>query len=281
MSWKWEDLADAVRRLELSPDEYVLGAHGSQLAHGDVNWVDDAELIVTERAWDELVDRGWPWLTEALHHPDIDPRAPRQGRLTATTNAPRGTYRAKPGELISRAERVDGLPVVPPDLLQATNPSRFEVVRRHLAASSAGLVLVVLAVGYGIQILFGAGIQHLAFLTTEVQATVTDRTSAGECGGGGDPPRQQKPQSDLTLTWSQDGDEQSAVHRACDTDLLEGDQTSAWITPSDDVAALYSPWLAHLYAWIVLLFLGAVMAVGGVVMLISRTVKRARADGAG
>lgn len=188
MSWTWADLADAVRRLELPRDEYVVGAHGSRLARGDVAWVDDAELIVTERGWSELVDQGWPWLTDALHHPEIDPRAPRCGGLTATRSAARGTYRAKPKELISRAEWVYGLPVVPQELLQASNPSRFEVLRRHLAAGSVGVALAALAFGYGIQLLFGAGFQHLAFRTTEVQATVADRADAGECGGGG-PPR--------------------------------------------------------------------------------------------
>ena len=80
------------------------------------------------------------------------------------------------------------------------------------------------------------------------------------------------------LTWIQDGEERSAVHRVCDTDLLEGEQTSAWVTSGDDVSALYPPWLAHLYAWIVLLFGGAIMAVGALIVLISRAVKRSRAD---
>jgi len=278
VSWTWEDLADAVRRLELPRGEYVVGANGSRLARHDLDWIDDAELIVTERGWNTLVDQGWPWLTDALHHPDIDPRAPRCGGLIATRSGAGRTYRAKPEELVARAAWVDGLPVVPPDLLQATNPSRFEVARRHLAASSAGVVLLALAFGYGIQILFGAGLQHLAFLTTEVNVTVTDRDGAGYCGGGGDPASQRKPQSDLTLTWTRDGDEHSAVHRVCDTDLLEGDRTSAWVTPGDDVAALYSPWLAHLYAWALPLFMGVVGGAALLVAFVARKVKRARAE---
>lgn len=262
MTWTWDQLGDVVRRLALPPREYVLGASGSRLALGSADEADEVELLVTERGWTELEQRGWLWLTESLDHPDLD-------GLSASRRAHRRDYRERVPELIAQAEWIESVPVVPERLLKNAGPSEPTARRQHAVTYVLGGLLLILALGYAVQLIFGAGWQHLAFQTTEVQATVTATDEVGHCGSGtAESPSEVETR--LTLSWTQGDEDHESAYTECPTDLAYGDETSAWVTSDGAVASMSGPWWAHFLGFIFVLFVMAILAITYLVIILQR-----------
>ncbi len=248
MTWTWGDLAQTVRDLGLAPGEYAVGRAGAALARDQLASVETVELVVSDHSWARLQDQGWRTLTATLQHPERN--------LTASTH--------RAAELLATAEIVGGLPVVARE--SASDTPAGPGIRTGLAAwltSQSVWVLTIkftlatLLVAYGLLVLLGPGVRHLAFQTTRVEATLVDFSLVGECER--DPPEDDRPEYRLTLTWTE-AEERTGAYTTCDDiDTTRGTRLDAWVTSSDEVVSLRSPLRSHRYA---LIPAGVVLAIG-------------------
>ena len=120
------------------------------------------------------------------------------------------------------------------------------------------LALVVVPVGYyALLLLFfsDAGLDHLTFRTSKVEATVLGTEDAGSCKGGS----RYHDDTRLLLSWEKDGTAQSGSFTQCDTDLGTGDTVEVWVDGDGGVAGPNSPLTTHLVA---LLLDGVVLLIG-------------------
>lgn len=107
MHWTWGRVRAVVAELELATDGYVVGLAGAMLANESVDSSEEVVLLVTDRVFVELDQRGW------RHDHDLGGlRCPTEPGLFARAGDVSDTYTATIPELIDDAWRQDGIPVV-------------------------------------------------------------------------------------------------------------------------------------------------------------------------
>lgn len=105
-----------------------------------------------------------------------------------------------------------------------------------------------------------------------MNATVTSSLHVGKCGQDSN-----DDEHELTLSWTQDGEDHTTDYTDCGSDLRSGDETSAWLTSDGDVASLSGPWWAHVGGFAIVIAVGALIALTFGVILVGRIWKRLRA----
>lgn len=128
MNWTWQRVRDALWTLELPDGQYCAGVTGLLLADGTMRGAVVVEVLVTPRAYADLSARGWRPMEAGLESP-TDPG------LVAVD--PEGENTLNVPDAIARATEVDGVPVMPADLVPAE--ARRAVVAMNLILDGSGI----------------------------------------------------------------------------------------------------------------------------------------------
>ena len=131
------------------------------------------------------------------------------------------------------------------------------------------LAVIYLVLVYAFLAIFGPGVRHLAFQTTQVDATLASYSIVGVCED--DDSSLDRTKYQLTLSWV-DGQDRTGDYTTCeDFTQTEGARIQAWVTSSGEVASLTGPLLTHLLAWVLP---GLVLIVGSGAAIAHRRTER-------
>lgn len=130
MTWTWERLRTALWNLELPAGEHCLGATGLLLTDGTMQGAVAVEVLVTPRVFAGLAAQGWL-------HAEGGLECPSEPGLIAVD--PNGADAYNVPDAIARATEVDGIPVMPADLIPDT--VRRALVGMNLFMDNAGIDL--------------------------------------------------------------------------------------------------------------------------------------------
>jgi hypothetical protein len=134
------------------------------------------------------------------------------------------------------------------------------------------VALVVVPIVYYALVLLvfsDAGLDHLTFRTSKVDAAVVGTEDAGSCRSGG----RSHDDTRLFLSWEKDGSRRAGSFTQCNTDHAAGDTMQVWVDDDGGVAGPNSPLTIHL---VTLMLDGLVLLIG--VPLVRTTLRKQRVE---